>query len=106
MSTGSRSQDSPVGIVTRLNAGQHRMPTSIFGRKIFSRLQFVQALWSSQSPIQREPAALQLVLKRKGRETNHSPCATEVKNCWTLTNTPNAPLLCGQSINKIYFVEQ
>jgi hypothetical protein len=33
MSIGSRSQDSPVSIVTRLIAGQQRMRTSIFGRK-------------------------------------------------------------------------
>ena len=33
MSIGSRSQESPVGVVTRLIAGQPRKRTSILGRK-------------------------------------------------------------------------
>jgi len=46
------------------------------------------------------------MLKWTGREANHSPRATEVKNYWSLSNTPHVPLFFGRNINKIDFVEQ
>jgi hypothetical protein len=47
------------------------------------------ALGPTQPPIQRLPAALSLVVKRPGREADHSPPpSAEVKNAWSYTTTP------------------
>jgi hypothetical protein len=47
------------------------------------------ALELTQPPIQWEPGALSLVVKRPGHEADHSsPSSAEVKNVWTSTSTP------------------
>jgi hypothetical protein len=47
------------------------------------------ALEPNQPPIQWVPGALSLVVKRPGREADHSPPASaEDKNAWSYTSTP------------------
>jgi hypothetical protein len=73
-----RSQDTIVGIVTRLQAGLSRVQIQS-GESNFSHLQYVQT--SSQPPIQ-WVAGFQ-----PGHEVDHSPpSSTEVKNEWSYTS--------------------
>jgi hypothetical protein len=51
------------------------------------------ALGLTHPPIQWEPGPLTLVLKRLGREADHSlPSSAEVKNAWSYTSIPLIPL--------------
>jgi hypothetical protein len=78
----SGSWDSPVGVVTRLWAGQPRNQDSISGRckrlfSITSRL----ALGPTQPSTQWVPGSVSLGLKRQRREADRSPpSSAEVKN--------------------------
>jgi len=43
----------------------------------------------TQLPIQWVPGAITLIVKRQGREADHStPSGTDVKNAWRYTSTP------------------
>jgi hypothetical protein len=54
---------------------------------------FRTALGPTQPPIQWVPEALDLGVKRPGREAVHSPTAsTKVKNAWSYTSTPSIRL--------------
>jgi hypothetical protein len=78
----SRSWDSPVGLVTRLWAGQPRNQDSISGRgkRLFS-ITSRPALWPTQPPTQWVPGAVSLGLKWQGRVADCSPpYSAEVKN--------------------------
>jgi hypothetical protein len=51
------------------------------------------ALGSTPPPIQWIPGALSQMVKRPGREADHSPPASaEVKKMWIYTSTPHTPL--------------
>jgi hypothetical protein len=53
----------------------------------------IPALEPTQPPIQRLPAALSLVVKRPGCESDHSPLSSaEVKSAWSYTSTPSVRL--------------
>jgi hypothetical protein len=55
----------------------------------------IPALGLTQPPTQWIPGALSLVVKRPGREANHShPSSAEVKNVWSYTSTPPIRLHC------------
>jgi tRNA U34 5-methylaminomethyl-2-thiouridine-forming methyltransferase MnmC len=54
---------------------------------------FRPALRPTQPPIQWEPGALSLGVKRLSREADHSPpSSAEVKNVWTCISTPSIRL--------------
>jgi hypothetical protein len=59
-------------------------------------------LGSTQLPIQWEPGALSLGVKRLGREADHSPpSSAEVKECVELYNhSPNTPSWRGAQLKK------
>jgi hypothetical protein len=68
------------GSRVRFSAGAGNFSFSTASRK---------ALGLTQPPIQWEPGALSLGLRRPGREANHSPpSSAEVKNAWSYTSTP------------------
>jgi hypothetical protein len=49
-----------------------------------------KALGSTQPPIQWVPGALSLVIKRPGREADHSPpSSAEVRNAWSIPPVPS-----------------
>jgi len=45
-------------------------------------------LWPTQPPNQRIPGTLSLVLKRPGREADHSPPSSVKMNAWSYTSSP------------------
>jgi hypothetical protein len=54
---------------------------------------FRPALGPTQPPVQWVPGALSLVVKRPGREADHShPSSVEVKNAWSYTSIPTIRL--------------
>jgi hypothetical protein len=47
----------------------------------------------TQPPVQWVPGSLSLVVKRPGREADHSPPSNaQVKNAWSYTSTPSVRL--------------
>jgi hypothetical protein len=57
------------------------------------------ALGPTQPPIQWVPGALSLVVKRPGRETDHSPPSSDdIKNAWSYTSTPQYAFMAWYSV--------
>jgi hypothetical protein len=83
------SRDSSVGISTRLRAGRSGFD-SWQGHEIFLfSTASIAAMESTRPHIQWVPGALSSGLKRRGRETDHSPpSSAEVKNGWAVLPLP------------------
>jgi hypothetical protein len=57
---------------------------------------FYFSMSSTQPPIQRVPGELSQVVKRLGREGDHSPpVSAEVKKIWISTSIPHTPSWCS-----------
>jgi hypothetical protein len=85
--TSSRSRDSVAGIATGygLDEGGVRVWVPVVSR-IHSSPQRPDRLWG---PIQWVPGTLSPVVKRQGREADHSPpTISEVKKMWIYTSIP------------------
>jgi hypothetical protein len=83
------SRDSVVGIAT--DYGLHDLGVGVrvpVGSRAFSPASR-PALGPTQPPIQWVPGSLSPVVKRQGREADHSPATSaEVKKIWIYTSTP------------------
>jgi hypothetical protein len=84
------SRDSVVGITTGYGLDNRGVAVRIpVGARIFSSPRHSDRLWGTQPPIQRVPWATSPVVKRPGREADHSPpTGVEVKKIWIYTSIP------------------
>jgi hypothetical protein len=71
---------------------------------LFTTAVFRTALGPTQSPIQRVAGSLSLVIKRPGREADHSPPSrAEVKNAWSYTSTPQYAFMAWCLVKQVHF---